>query len=505
MDKTAASKPELAAKPAGQPGHGPTILTAARAGINIMRLDFDVLFEVMQWTVDRRTMSRLMRTCRALHSKGIPSLLHSQVHVDNRRLHSFCLFMTADNSRCQYLRNVYFHLKEPCHASKDLDAILGIIQNASNLKSLRLTNEMLESDDRFPLAFAALQTVEDLVLDTYGKAAADMLGDLESPLRKADITFRAGEDKEELYPTDFMEALANACETLEEIVVSNVHWGASTYGLQFPEVVSLKIKNYDHVDGEGLMFAFPKLRKLHTEHACFDEDAERLVIDSLDDFQKIRDVSLETQARNGSSWDSLDELSGGLLFLYCLGITCPTRELKVLIDEPSRLHWLEVLLSPTKPKNLAISCDEMNAAQLKNVVSLLPTSVQELELFVCLEEHVKLTKRVNASIVNSMRSLVPQITHLDLTIEQDAPYMSFNNQKMVDFGTRIAEAIPTLRYIYIRMMAGLCLIKNEHSWTIERPEDGVVQLKSAERIALLSTSKKRIECEKSMWEEYGFE
>ncbi|KAI0692776.1 hypothetical protein BC835DRAFT_27668 [Cytidiella melzeri] len=306
-----------------------------------MRLDFDVLFEVLWWVRNKKTVSRLMRTCRTLYSKGVPLLLDSFVHLDNHRLQSFCLFMTADSSRCQYLRSVYFNFLALCHEPADIDAILGVIQNASNLKRLHLNNETLASDDRFPLAFASLSSVEELVLDTYGKAAADMLADLESPVRHADITFVAGRNQSFPNPTDFVEALQNASKTLKTVVVSNVHWEASTLGLKFPEVVSLTIENYDSIDGEGLMAALPKLRKLCTDHDFVGEDAQRLVINSLDEFQEMRSVSLERQECNGSSWESLDELSGNLHYLYCLGIACPTRKLELRVVEPLRLDWLE--------------------------------------------------------------------------------------------------------------------------------------------------------------------
>ncbi|KAI0687182.1 hypothetical protein BC835DRAFT_410979 [Cytidiella melzeri] len=314
------------------------------ADIGVMSLNVDVLFEIMRsCTQDKSTLSRLMRTCHLLYTKGVPLLLGSQITIRSRQLFSFCQFMKVDiNHRSQLIRSINFTFCQLEHTidatPEELATILLMLENATNLKRLRLDNATLKSDDRLPMTIAALKTIEELELDTFGPQAESMLITLKSPIRAMTVSFVDAEGKplETYQPTpSFIEAFKTFRETLEEITVSSAHWtspwSGPTVDVSFTKVTSLKLLDWNDVEGEPLMVAFPNLRKLHARREdIFSVDTHDF-FRGAGDVGSLRQLKIEAQNRNSVSWPFLDELSGE--YLYCFAILCPVRELSVSMKE----------------------------------------------------------------------------------------------------------------------------------------------------------------------------
>lgn len=74
--------------------------------VTVMALPYDILIELFSWLYCRTDVSRLMRTCKALHAGGVRILLEQSIYLHEGNIDSLCLFLQTDMSRCKHLRNI---------------------------------------------------------------------------------------------------------------------------------------------------------------------------------------------------------------------------------------------------------------------------------------------------------------------------------------------------------------------------------------------------------------
>ncbi len=215
-----------------------------------MSLDLDILIYLMRLTRERRDVSAMMRTCHALYSAGMSSLLSFNIRIkDDHRFAAFCSFMNIDApGRSRFLRQMTLYmpdLSQSCRTT--LDHIICILQHANQLHRLTIITfdgrEFGCLDPRLIGALSSLTSIKDLTLAEVTDDMVTMLQSLQSPVAKAHIHFEpAWLDEIDMDPILVLRNLSSSLRQLE------VRWPvfplAPHYDIQYSLLTELKISAY---------------------------------------------------------------------------------------------------------------------------------------------------------------------------------------------------------------------------------------------------------------------
>ncbi|KAI0345021.1 hypothetical protein BDW22DRAFT_988426 [Trametopsis cervina] len=358
---------------------------------NSPQLNLDVLFEVMRQIEQSGTLLQMMYTCRTLYEGGVPLLLASHITIDVgtdlERFRSFCRYVMEDVSRCRHMRALTINRSDPVRCwmttgkwtAFEKEALLALAYNVSDLENLDIAYPSFFVDYRCSEAFQSLSNLKQLRIRNYCTISEQFLSLLKSPLRHLDVGFLGREDFIAIIRPhkEFLETLRVSCckppDIQEPLTV-------------FSNVTSLHLTDamVRNTDGPFLMQSFPSLRELNVNNDTLTQSEQ-----SPSEFRNLTDIrhaSIAEQQRSGCGWPALEKLAGDIFWVYCLGATCPVRELRfenqLRTKVDMHLACCMVLLELARPKQLYCSMDAYTQCKYYayQILEVVGPTVQKLEL-----------------------------------------------------------------------------------------------------------------------------
>ncbi len=326
-----------------------------------MRFNFDILICLMRLTQERRDVSATMRTCRALYSAGMPSLLSFDIDFDVwERFAAFCSFMDVDAPRrSRFLRQMtlYMHHLSNSFSTGTLDHILCILQHATQLHQLRITTYVRGGprplDPRLIGALSSLTSIKHLTLGETSNDTVMILQSLHSPVAEARVDFKSGSD------VDPILVLRTFSSSLQQLAAlgSPVFPRAPHYDIQYSLVTKLEIsvRIGSPIPLKPLIYSFPNLRVLRL--------VDEVDLDQVQPFEG--DIALAGEGWRQANilsysqrhWEALDHVSSDILNLYLLGLSCKVHHLHLEFARcygVDNLRLIKETLSMIRPTRLHI-------------------------------------------------------------------------------------------------------------------------------------------------------
>ncbi|KAI1782152.1 hypothetical protein LXA43DRAFT_1052799 [Ganoderma leucocontextum] len=361
-------------------------------------LNVDTLHNVMSLS-DRKTVSRVMRTCQVLNHEGVRHLLDDTPCITNKKqAHSFTWFFFSGQNgarmahRLRWSSGVAISLTGKKAGAAVGEAMtrffLDGAPHAPSFTRLKIyeAEAVLSANPLLPAAIAMLTTLRHLTLDSAGAVSAAMLRLLRSRLVSAEIAYNLANPPRSLEDRNAIAMLHHSEDTLNTVILENPF--TSPDGPCYPNVRSLTLKYMDVPTTRHLVHAFPNLAILRfsdhfeSEPDNFDEDE-----DGLD---RKREANMAEQRQHGS-WDSILGYKGPLFVLYGLGITCQVHLLVVHDheDEEISISMLRKVVADARPSHLTVRITEVRclvekAKAFVRLCQRFDETLSSLELNLCL-------------------------------------------------------------------------------------------------------------------------
>lgn len=338
-----------------------------------VRLNYDVLCVMLQNIGDRRTLSRLMRTCHELYTQGVPLLLDVDVvrlNLDNSE--SLDCYLKRDVARYKYLRRLQITMFLAGYMQQQpMDALATTVQRASNLAELSIDRNALQLSPTLLNTVARLKTIEVLSINGVSTIMHNMLRAMQSPVRELKISIVSVAGYANLVPS-----LSRLSSTLEKLEINYSQWPSRAHpDVIFPGVSSLRLDVYEpETSVADLMYMMPNLQRLYT----YQEAA-------LADPDRIRRANLTAQDTIGPCpWRSLDYASASLNSLYSLAPRCHIRHLALSSIQSGKTDTSRVrdVLAAAHPTcvSLDLMCMKQANCDFASLFGHAPSSVTRLNL-----------------------------------------------------------------------------------------------------------------------------
>lgn len=369
----------------------------AKVKLTLSTLNNDIVVLLSRMLHNRDLLS-IMASCQNLFRLGLPILLERELYIRARSLQSFHKFLDfASPSSFSALRDIKFFDED--FSPAQLRIVSAILNQATELKILGITTELLVRDDTLALAVATLTRLDHLRLvgDSFIAQPLAVMTLLRSPLRRVsiaccrpwsdinsqndDTTQIAGSDND-TDPVDLMPILAKFSTSLEHVDLCDVSFLDST--ISCPRVTRLDLSPCGGPWLSALVPAFPNLNVLtadmETFYATNPKDDETLV-ESYND-------NIAFQQQHGS-WCHLKSICTELSTLYALGLQCKVDSLVInsairvrLSDDFDHINTLHQLLSPLQLKHLRLEdiCD-LTSDGMASLLSIGLQTLQRLDIY----------------------------------------------------------------------------------------------------------------------------
>ncbi|KAI0755287.1 hypothetical protein C8Q80DRAFT_423343 [Daedaleopsis nitida] len=321
-------------------------------------LNDDVMHVIMSVADESRSISRLMRTCRARHRDGARYLLNLhhdddllQFEVDTKdtetKLKSFLAFMAVDHPRrYPHLRklglitqygsvNGSYVPEGMFDALTDFFLSLGVHGMSFTYLSLFDAELILDAHPALCGPIAALPRLKHLHLVYIEERCCELLRGLRSSLVQADIIVWTPEDEpwylEGLEPEarNPLALLRHSTSTLERLSIGGVQSVADES--RYLRVTHLSLHNIHSIATHHFVYSFPNLQELDFDRFISDSN-----LTSGSGLEDLRAANLAAQRTSGT-WPSLNSCIGSLQILYVLGLTCAIRHVYAHEDS-GQLH-----------------------------------------------------------------------------------------------------------------------------------------------------------------------
>ena len=302
-------------------------------------LNDDVLFLILQElssiSETNTDLLAVMQTCRTFHRLGMKVFLCRKVILRTEEtVASFCDALSADNySRAPMLRDLHWEcgaISQP--TSK---ALCSLLPHATLLQDVYVEDLdlLLDCVPELNHVLANMECLRRLsvVLLAPTTAILAFFSTFRSQLTDLDIKFHAisAEDPSEVvWDVDLLRQLHPFALTLDHLSVDHLSM-RSCASIVFPNVTVLEMDAVFLPSVDILARAFPRLRELEVFGAWWNEDASRSDVEAA---VARRGAHLATQERH-KSWCELRKVSGGLVDILALGLTCPVSALALEVSE----------------------------------------------------------------------------------------------------------------------------------------------------------------------------
>lgn len=329
-------------------------------------LNYDILLEVLK-ICPRAECSRLMRTCRFLHTHGFEALLSPPITIKTHKdlLPFLTCFQTDADKRCKYVRSLQFNFYNLTElAALELANTLPRMSNLEVL-SLAYSDDTIMSHPDLLGAFAALTSVRELRLGCAREHTFRMLQSLRSKLVTLNMDFLGVppngegffesvplEDVPLYHPAVIMEHSRSSLQS-----ITSYGWDMDVDTLPDPALVYPQMRRLD-LEGSFLprtmayIIAYPNLT--HLRFHTFDSEMGHYDASNLEEYDTRHALNVSDQVSSGLTWDSLHEYGGGLLDLYLLGLTCTVEIVQLHSLYDALDYMLQPVLSYTRPRQLTL-------------------------------------------------------------------------------------------------------------------------------------------------------
>ncbi|KAI0371391.1 hypothetical protein BV20DRAFT_1035369 [Pilatotrama ljubarskyi] len=332
-------------------------------------LDWDVLSHIITF-LGRPDVSRLTRTCRALHAVGIRQLLYDPIELWSDNIVSFyaCVQGDAASHRGLFVRelNINCSLSRPRQRS-DRDErgcgaenlpvsqlLAGILQRTTRL-------QRLEPDWAAAGLSSYLRDSAELRIPFVSQALWEDLKHLRAPLRPLSIQFGPMQDSPVVDPVPL---LARFSSTLEELDLSGVQFKART--TEYPRVRKLSISDcycdflLGGIDLAPVRAAFPNVTELSFSAAKVHPEASQWLegrsCDKPELVERCRRSNRKSGRGQAGVWKHLERVTvGHVLDLYMLGLGMHVPHVEIKMLSESTIHMMQDVLEDTRPSSLALS------------------------------------------------------------------------------------------------------------------------------------------------------
>ncbi|KAI0701534.1 hypothetical protein C8T65DRAFT_268898 [Cerioporus squamosus] len=320
-----------------------------------------ILVSVMPFC-DMTTISAIMKTCRTLHSDGIPYLLaHGAVIKDERDVASFLAFgRLGGGRRLTYLKELTLTAYAIAHpVATALSLFLSQFARILAVETLRIDHaEALLGCGRPPLykALAKLRSVLTLELSDIGEIGAKFLRALESKLEDArlNIITRPPDDEGKAEDLNGIKLLQGSQGTLQRLSGNGfelaTEWEHPTYRQVYPKVEQLILDNNDPPVTIVYAHSFPNARRFHYDTS---DEAMQMIGPTYEVHLQLRNLNIIQQLELRSPWRYLEACHASLWDLFLLGLQCHVRELHVKGNFMQPSH-LRTVMEDTTPEYLCL-------------------------------------------------------------------------------------------------------------------------------------------------------
>lgn len=203
---------------------------------------------------------------------------------------------------------------------------------------------------------ANLPMLTSLELSGVGEISLEVLKTVVSPIRSLNVG-DTGEEREWLQE---LPPLPSVAATLAELSLAFIN--ISPNQVVYPHVRSISFEHLLAPDMPAFFVAFPNLSNLHISSEDYPLEAWEAV-----GHRKARRNIINSLP---SQWASLKCLSGDLVFLYLIGLTCRVDQLLVTVVDIESLPWFLELLDDHHPKSIFVrlDCNKLTMTSLEDTI-----------------------------------------------------------------------------------------------------------------------------------------
>ncbi|TBU43423.1 hypothetical protein BD309DRAFT_960688 [Dichomitus squalens] len=294
-------------------------------------LNHDILLTVMSVS-PTSTATSIMATCRDLYHEGAKIVLQHPISLggpEEKALSLLRFLQAEDLSRCSYVRA--FNLIKIDPMPKSVARILvKILPRMSSLERLMIAPEdMLKSYPDLLPAFAAIQSLKQLVMANVGERSIRLIQALQSQLVSATLYFNSNSSRQNMFmsiTSHPVQLLKKSASTLQQLTCGQ--WVdmlpeplLTVPNIVYPEMRSLTLAENISPNPIPYIRSFPGLTHLTIESHRTDH-----LGGAFGDFSCIqRQLNLAMQEPDDivpSSWHHLEHYTGRLVDHWTFGLTC---------------------------------------------------------------------------------------------------------------------------------------------------------------------------------------
>ncbi|EMD31031.1 hypothetical protein CERSUDRAFT_100756 [Gelatoporia subvermispora B] len=411
-------------------------------------LNFDLLFLIMEF-LPRRSLCKMMRTCRTLHDAGIRLLLSQKCYLfTEAQLSSFCRFVLGDAPlRSSFLREL--NIAEEI-GENTVALLIEVLLQARSLKKLTIQPEphLFESHPDLVDAICSLPSLKSLDWHDVGDPGVEVIRHMQASLEVVEVSFINCDQ-----PQDPAEVLKRSANTIRDLRANYVVVAPST--IQFTALQYLRLRaTSDPIDTSVLMSMYPNVLSLYLESPLllFDDDEEQ--------WNEMRQVN-ERRAQSSNRWAILAEVAGNIFALWTLALNCKVVTLTVSPIDREDLAPLSTLLRGTDPFRLRLTVSLGRDISIDLLGDLLvgATSMKQLELAI----HVGSSAtdsgpQILSGILSMLEPLT--ITWIDLVVDgtrstRESPATTaadyLDHAEDRSFGGELFNRVPSLNLIKLKL------------------------------------------------------
>ena len=298
-------------------------------------LNFDVLLNISAFSPTKRSLFRLMKTCRTLYHSGTPLLLSFDEPIRTPpQLTSFARFMLTDTNtsrdiRFGYLSRLHIDFSPNVIWDNDLECLFAsVLQHADQLEDLFLSpaHRLIKLGHPVFQALRVLPHLRKLTLGSARRESLDLIKAIRAPVQQLRVNF----DIFQLQECDPLPVLANIGATLTTLTLKHAYPRSVKVRDRCLKLRALRICPLRAFRLIPVVNAFPNLDQLTLDNLPND-GYPWASTSQLDDIRTTNIIALDAM----NSWPSLVYLRGDAMRLYSLGLRCPVTYVDMeMITEP---------------------------------------------------------------------------------------------------------------------------------------------------------------------------
>ncbi|OJT08298.1 hypothetical protein TRAPUB_837 [Trametes pubescens] len=336
-------------------------------------LNWDVLLHITAF-LERCELSRLSKTCHALHAITLRQLLCDPIDLRVDTLLSFHAFLTGDatSPRVAFVRELIINcsLSRPRRRCKDsaenedlvpaTQILTAILRSTYRLKRLELDWAAAGLSSYLHDTVSALVHLEELRIPFVSQRLWDDLQGLRAPLRKLSMQLGPMRGSSVADPLPLLERFSS---TLKEVSLASVQFKEGS--IQYLGVDKLSLSDcysdflLGGIDTAPVSSAFPNITELSFSAARVHPEVSQWFegrnCDKPELIERCRRTNKDRLKQDGG-WQHLQRVRvGHVVDLYMLGLGGHVPHVEIGMLSESTFHMMQDVLRDTTPISLSLS------------------------------------------------------------------------------------------------------------------------------------------------------